>query len=55
MYNCSYGEAEGGYQCRKLVLDNTPTVEREVKEGQWTGVTLSVDPITSDAITCAHR
>ncbi|KAL5261999.1 hypothetical protein ACHWQZ_G007641 [Mnemiopsis leidyi] len=53
VYNCS--RLEGGYQCIKLVLDDTPPVEREVKQGQWTGVTLSVDPITSDAITCAHR
>ena len=53
VYNCSEGDS--GYQCRQVVLDDTPAVKDEVKEGQWTGVTLSVDPKSSDAITCAHR
>ena len=54
VYNCS-GEGELGFQCRQLVLDDTPPVKDEVKEGQWTGVTLALDSTTADALTCAHR
>jgi mucosal vascular addressin cell adhesion protein 1 len=53
VYNCSEGDK--GYRCQELVLDDVPAVDKEIKQGQWTGVTLSVDPVNSDAITCAHR
>ena len=51
VYNCSV-EVE---QCSIVLLDTQPPQDKEVKEGQWTGATLSTNPATYDAVACAHR
>lgn len=50
VYNCSTDAT-----CVLLRFDEELPGLKEDKEGQWAGVSLSLDPKTNGAVTCAHR
>uniref|UniRef100_A0A4W6F017 Integrin, alpha 6b n=1 Tax=Lates calcarifer TaxID=8187 RepID=A0A4W6F017_LATCA len=53
LYNCDMSSTSPG--CNRVVFDNDEDLNRESKENQWMGVTVSSQGPGGKILTCAHR